>query len=261
MARAGKKRTKVDVKQIRHRNDPMVRLFDAIQEWLADKGRPVLIIIGVIIGAALVYVAVSTFLSWRENRAARAFAEAYEKYSAPVQDSTTLTPNPVTKFYTDENVKWQETAEAFEKLAGEYPGYYDNIGRYYAGAAYLHIDPAKGLQLLEQVAGKNDPETSDLARIALAEHHANIGENDKAIEIFEKIAASSPDLKQAAQIRLAQIYEKVGQTEKAVESYFEIAKSDRTSPAGSEAEKRLAALAPERVKELPPIDPTAAAIP
>lgn len=261
MARAVKKRPKVDVKQMRHKNDPMVRLYDTVQTWVQDRGRPIVIVAGVIIGAALLYVAGSTFFSWRETRAASAFAEAFEKYNAPVQDSTTLTPTPVTKFYTDENLKWQETAEAFEKLSAEYPGYYDNIGRYYAGAAYLHIDPAKGIQVLEQVAGKNDPETSDLARMAIAENHARNGENDKAIEILEKVAASSPDLKQVAQLRLAQIQEKIGQTEKAVDGYFEIAKSDRTTPIGSEAEKRLSALAPDRIKDLPPIDPTAAAIP
>jgi predicted TPR repeat methyltransferase len=97
--------------------------------------------------------------------------------------------------------------------------------------------------------------------MALAEHYASAGETDKAIEIYGKVVTSSPDLKQGAEIRLAQMYEKVGQTEKAVESYFEIAKADRTTPAGSEAEKRLAALAPDRVKDLPPIDPTTAAIP
>lgn len=261
LARASKKRTKISVKDMRHRNDPMVRLYETIQDWLQDRGRPLVIAVGVLIGAALLYVAGSTFFSWRESKAARAFAEAHEKYSAPVQDATTLTTTPVGKFYTDEKVKWQETAEAFEKLASEYPGYYDQIGRYYAGAAYLHFDPAKGTQLLEQVAAKNDPETSDLARLALGEYHASLGENDKAIEIFEKLIASSPTLKQSAQLRLAQLYEKVDQTERAVESYFEVASADRSTPAGSEAEKRLSALAPDRVKDLPPIDPTSTVVP
>jgi len=261
LARASKKR-KVNVKQIKHRNDPLVHLYDVTQDWLQDRGRPLVIVVGVIVGVALLYVAGSTFFSWRESRAARAFAEAYEKYNAPVQDSTSLTTTPVLgKSYTDEKVKWQETAEAFEKLANDYPGYYDNLGRYYAGAAYLHFDPAKGTQLLEQVAGKNDPETSDLARLALAEHYAINGENDKAIEIFDKLASSSPNLKQASQLRLAQLYEKTDQTERAVELYFEVAKADRATPAGSEAEKRLSAIAPDRIKDLPPVDPMATAVP
>lgn len=245
---------------MKFRNDPMVHLFEVVQDWLQERGRPLVIIAGILLGVAVLYVAGSTYFSWRESRAARAFAEAYEKYSAPVQD-TTLATNPIGKFYTDEKVKWQETAEAFEKLAGEYPGYYDQIGRYYAGAAYLHIDPAKGMQLLEQVANKNDAETSGLARLALAEYHASQGEQDKAIEIFEKLVASSSDLKQAAQLRLAQVYEKVGQTERAVEGYFEVAKADRSTPAGSEAERRLSAIAPDRVKDLPAVDPTASVVP
>jgi lipopolysaccharide biosynthesis regulator YciM len=55
----------------------------------------------------------------------------------------------------------------------------------------------------------------------------------------------------AIHLALGHLYEKTGNTEKAVEAYFEAAKPDRATGAGQEAEKRLAAIAPDRVKDLP----------
>jgi hypothetical protein len=51
---------------------------------------------------------------------------------------------------------------------------------------------------------------------------------------------------------LATCYEKKGETERAVELYLEVARLDRSSATGSQAEKRLSAIAPDRIKELPP---------
>jgi tetratricopeptide (TPR) repeat protein len=250
----GKKKGRIAVKDMKFRNDPMIRFYEATQEWLQERGRPIVIVAGVIVGLILLYLAGSTFLSWRENRAAAAFAAAFEKYSAPVMDSSTVTTTPVDlsgKTYTDEKTKWQETAEAFERLAGDYSGYYGEIGRYYAGVSYLHFDRDKGLRVLQDVAGKNDGRTSDLARLALAENHASNNEIEKAIEIYEKLLGSTFIPKQAVQLELGRAYEKAGDKQKAVEAYFEAAKAERATTTGSEAERKLSALAPDRVKELP----------
>ena len=255
----GKKKGRVTVKDMKFRNDPMIRLYEATQEWLQERGRPLVIAIGVIVGLIVIYLAGSTFISWREGRAAAAFAAAYEKYSAQVLDSSVVTTTPVNtagKTYTDERTKWQETADAFEQLARDYSGYYGEIGRYYAGVASLHFDRDKGLKLLQEVAGKGDSMTSDLARMALAENHAANNEADKAIEIYEKLLDSKHIPKQAVQMELGRAYEKSGQTERAVQAYFEAAKAERAKTTGSEAERRLSALAPDKVKELPLPDTT-----
>ncbi len=238
---------------MRYRNDPMVRMYEFLQNWLQERGRPFLIAVGIIVGIAVLYIAGSAFFSWRSTRAAKAFADAYEIYAAPVQATAPI--GSTTKFYTDEQTKWRETAQAFERLANDYPGYYDAIGRYYAGVAYLKFERDKGVQMLEQVAGKNDSEASDLARMALAESYFSGGDTAKAIGIYEQLLTSTSSLKQVAQLRLGNLYEKSGETEKAVAAYFEVAQADRTSAAGSEAEKRLSAIAPQKIKELPEAAP------
>jgi hypothetical protein len=50
---------------------------------------------------------------------------------------------------------------------------------------------------------------------------------------------------------LGHTYEKIGDIEKAADAYVEAAKPDRSSGAGAEAEKRLSAIAPDRLKDLP----------
>ena len=251
------KRKKVSVKEMKFRHDPMIRFYERTQEWLQERGRPIAMAVGIAVGIIVLYTAVSYFLDSRKQNAEAAFADAVEKFNAPVMDTTTPTTAPPTgKTYNDERTKWQESAEAFESLASSYSGYYGSIGRYYAGVCYLHIDRDKGIGLLEQVAARKDQPTSDLARLALAENCAVNGDNEKAISLYEQLLNSSTNLKPAIEVGLGKIYEKTGDTEKAVQAYLEAARPDRSTDAGSEAEKRLQALAPDRLKELPPATPT-----
>jgi tetratricopeptide (TPR) repeat protein len=263
LANTVRKKKKVSVKEMKFKHDPMVRFYDRTQEWLQERGRPVVIAVGFVAGVILLYVAGSYFFEYRKAKAQTAFAEAIEKFNAPVQDSTPITPTtppPTGKVYVDDQTKWRESAEAFEHLASDYSGYYGAIGRYYAGVSYLHFDRDKGISLLEQTAAKNELPTSDLARLALAENYAINGDSEKAIALYQQLLVSSKNLKPAVQIGLGRVYEKTGDTEKAVEAYFEAAKVDRSSGAGAEAEKRLQALAPDRIKDLPvqssmPVEP------
>ena len=257
MAKTSRKKSRIAVKDLKYGHDPMIRFYEKTQDWLQDKGRPVVIAVGAIIGVIVLYFLGSYFFQFRQARAENAFAAAFEKYNAQVQDASTAanpTTAPTAKTYDDETTKWRETAAAFEQLANDYSGYYGAIGRYYAGVAYLHLDDSrdKGLGMLKQIADQNDERASDLARLALAENAVVQGNTDEAIELYEKLQNSSQVLKPSVQIALGRLYEKKGDKQKAADYFFEAAKADRTTGAGTDAEKRLAALAPERVKDLPP---------
>ena len=245
--------------ELKFKNDPMVRLYDRTQDWLQDRTRPFLIAIGIVVGAVALFLIGSWFFSNRAERAAQAFAAAYAKYKAPVVDSTTTQEG---LFYTDENQKWQETAQAFEQLAKDYSGYYDVTGNYYAGVASLRFDREKGLALLKKAAAENEQPTSDLAQLAIAENYVATGEMASALPIYEKLLASSQVPKEVVQTGLGRAYEKAGDTEKAVAAYFEAASIARANNGpGSEAEKRLTALAPDKARELPQVDPSKLAVP
>jgi tetratricopeptide (TPR) repeat protein len=255
LAKTSRRKSRIAVKDLKYGHDPMIRFYERTQDWLQDKGRPVVIAIGVVAGVVALYFIGSYFLHFRQARAENAFAGAFEKYNAQVQDASSVTTSlPTGKTYSDETTKWQETAAAFEQLANDYSGYYGTIGRYYAGVAYLHLDDSreKGVSLLKQVADKNDERASDLARLALAEYSAAQGNTDEAISGYEKLLNSTQVLKPSVQLALGRLYDKKGDKEKAADYYFEAAKADRMTGAGSDAEKRLSAIAPGRVKDLPP---------
>jgi tetratricopeptide (TPR) repeat protein len=255
------KRKKIATKNLKFKNDPMVRLYEHVQDWLHEKTRPVLIGLGVIAALVVVYFVGSWFFSSRETKAAVAFAQAFDKYKAPVLESG-ASPSPQTgTYYMDENVKWQETAEAFEQVANNYSSYYGAIGNYYAGVAYLKVQPDKGLHLLKKAVDSNEQPASELAQLAIAENHFVTGDAQGAIPLYEKLLKSTYIPNQTIQTCLGHAYEKTGETEKAVAAYFEAAKAARATSANSEAEKRLSALAPDKVKELPAYNPLANATP
>jgi predicted negative regulator of RcsB-dependent stress response len=249
LAKAIRKKRRVTVKEMKFKNDPMIRLYERTQEWLQESGRPVLLVAGAIVGLVVLYTIGYYFSSYRQSKAAAALSSALEKFNAPVTDTAPV--NPTAKTYTDEKVKWQEAAEAFDRVASDYSGYYGVIGRYYAGAAYLHFDQAKAIDILQKVADKNSPPTSDLARLALADYYSNNGEYDKALPFYEALRTSNFAPKQIVLLGLGRVYEKSGNSENAAEAYFQVAAADRSSTAGSEAEKRLMAIAPQKVKDLP----------
>nr|AUN37099.1 hypothetical protein [uncultured bacterium] len=255
------KRKKIAAKNLKFKNDPMVRFYDHIQDWLQEKTRPVLIGLAVIVGLVVVYFLGSWFFSNRETKAAVAYAQAFDKYKAPVLEPDATATAQTGTFYTDENLKWAETAQAFEQVAIDYPSYYGAIGNYYAGVAYLRSNRDKGLQLLKKAADTNEQPTSDLAQLAIAENYYATGDAKGSIPLYEKLLKSTYLPNQAIQTSLGHAYEKAGETEKAVAAYFEAAKVARATTATSEAEKRLSALAPEKIKELPAYDPLANATP
>jgi tetratricopeptide (TPR) repeat protein len=249
LAKAIKRKKRVTVKEMKFRNDPMIRFYERTQEWLQETGRPVIIVAGVLVGLIVVYTVGYYLSSYRESKAQTALSGALEKFNATVSDNPPV--NSTVKTYSDEKVKWQEAAEAFDKVSNDYSGYYGLIGRYYAAASYLHFDPPKAIDLFQQVASKNNQPSSDLAKLALAEYYASKGEYDKAMPLYEALRNSTSAPRQVVLLGLGHAYEKSGDIEKAADAYYEVALADRSSSAGSEAEKRLTAVAPQRVKDLP----------
>ena len=56
--------------------------------------------------------------------------------------------------------------------------------------------------MLEQTASKNEPPTSDLARLALAENYSINGDTEKAISLYQELLTSSRNLKPAVEVGL-----------------------------------------------------------
>src|SRR5436190_20386078 len=90
LAKTSRKKSRIAVKDLKYGHDPMIRFYERTQDWLQDKGRPVVIAIGAIVGIILIYFVGSYFFQFRQARAERAFAAAFEKYNAQVQDASAV---------------------------------------------------------------------------------------------------------------------------------------------------------------------------
>ena len=253
MATTAKRKRHLTVKEMKFRNDPMVRLYDRTQDWLQEQGQPLVKLLGVVALAALVFFAGYYFMSYRQSKAADDYADAWVKYNAQVTDTP---PTNGAKYYTDEKEKWQDVSQSFEAVAQRHSGYYGSMAKYLAGVAYLHFDKDKGLTLLQEVAARNEQPASDLAKMASAERYLIDGETDKATQLLEGLLNSPSVPKQVVELKLGSAYEKKEDLQRAADLYFDVAKADRTTAAGSEAEKRLSGLAPDRIKDLPPRNST-----
>src|SRR5262245_44624368 len=124
LATTTRKARRMTVKQMKFRNDPMVRLYDKTQEWLQELssdfakrlaliGLSVTGFIALCLVLVVIGVAAVLFMSYRESRAAADFADAWSKFNAQVTETA---PQNGAKYYTDEKVKWQEASQAFETV-------------------------------------------------------------------------------------------------------------------------------------------------
>jgi hypothetical protein len=212
------------------------------------------LMLSLFIGLIAFHLFANSFFSFKKSDEFIAFHLAMDKSEAPVINTPKLGQKGI--YYTDENIKWQETAKAFEHVANKYHGDYELQANYYGGVAYLNFDREKGLQLLEKVIDSGNSYFSYLAQFAVAKNYDTTGNIQDAIQSYQKLLANSQEHdREEIYTRLGYNYEKMGDSRKAVEAYFEAAKLARSSNYSSikrsQAEQRLAALDPDKFKELP----------
>jgi hypothetical protein len=232
--------------------------YFSLQEWVAVNSRPILVIGGIAVGLALVVGLVYYFTEYRRNQALAAYADAYSKYTATVGASpaTPAMPGQPTVSFPDTQTKFREAAAAFEKLADDYSGYRD-IGRYYAGLSYLENGDDKGLALLQGIAD-GDSEVANEARLALAEQYLKRGDHANAESLYTKLVEDPKGLPSSfLKTRLGLVKERLTKPAEAAALYRQVVDTDRTSPAGIEAEKGLQRVDPKQAASLPPKAPPA----
>ncbi|HEY8459535.1 MAG TPA: hypothetical protein VIM99_04095, partial [Blastocatellia bacterium] len=160
--------------------------------------------------------------------------------------------------FKTEDEKHREAYRAFTEAANEYPSYNGDTARYLAAIHQLHFEPDKAEATLKEIAQKNS-EVASQARMALAQRYEASGRNDEAIAEYEALKKNPGTVPPALiNLSLGRVYEAVGKTQQAADIYFAIAsdKDLRSSEVGSAAVDRLAAIAPEKVDQLPPPDPS-----
>jgi tetratricopeptide (TPR) repeat protein len=239
-----------------------MKQYLATSAWARERSRPImkwsLIAVGVIAFVALIW----WFFSNRAENAAELMTRAMAVRQARVQNPLpTLGPGEYA--YTTEDEKNRAAYQAFTQAASEYPSYNGETARYFAAIHQLHFEADKAEATLKEIA-QNDSDTGAQARMALAQRYEAVGKNDDALAEYQKLKAKPGPVPPALiDLSMARVYEAMGKAKEAVDLYFAIAsnKDLRSAEVGKAAVDRLAAIAPEKVDQLPPPDPSGSRFP
>lgn len=239
------------------KNDPLMNQYVNATTWAKDRSRP--IVTWLTVAAVVIAVALVAWLlySRRNTNAAESLARAMAIHDAIVANP--LPPmNSGMVGFTTEDEKHRKAYEALEKAANEYPSYHGDLARYLAATHQLYFEAEKAEATLKSLAQKGG-EVGSQAQMALAGRYEAAGKNEQAVEEYKKLKAN-PGTVPAALIdfNMARTLEALGRTQEAVDLYFGIAnnKDLRTTGLGTQSITRLAVLAPEKVDQLPPPEPT-----
>jgi tetratricopeptide (TPR) repeat protein len=240
------------------KRDPLMQQYVNTSSWVKGHSNPILTWLAVAAGVISLAIIVWLFLSNRSDNAAEALATAFRYHNAIVQNPLPAKLSPGEEAFKTEDEKHREAYKAFEKAASDYPSYNGEIGRFLAATHQLFFEPEKAEATLKELSLK-DSETGARARLALAQRYEATGKLDDAIAEYQKLKAKPYNIPVALiDINLAKVYEMQGKNKEAVDLYFGVAsnKDWRSSQLGSTATDRLTELAPEKVDQLPPPEPS-----
>jgi len=244
------------------KRDPLMEQYLATSAWVKERSRPIVKWLIIAAGAVALVALVWWFFSSRAKNAAELMARAMSVRHARVQNPLpSLAPGEYA--YTTEDEKNRAAYLAFTQAANEYPSYNGDTARYFAAIHQLHFEADKAEATLKEIAQKNS-DVGAQARMALAQRYEAVGKNDDAIAEYQKLKAAPGQIPPALiDLNMARVYEAMGKTKEAVDLYFAIAsnKDLRSSDVGEAAVDRLAAIAPEKVDQLPPPDLTSPRFP
>ncbi len=228
--------------------------FLASSSWIKSRSRPILTgltVVAVIAALALIFWLIS---SRRSRAAADALGEAFKVADAIVANP--VPPNVTGYAFTSEDEKVRKTFEAFDKVARDYPSYYEDLARFYAATNQLKFDAPAAEATLKGLAQKDSPMASQAA-LGLAQRYEGTGKLDEALAAYEALLKKPGDLAPLfIRYNIARMYEAQGKTKEAADTYFEVARDARSIGIGATAMTRLSTLDPTRLEQLPPPEAT-----
>lgn len=239
------------------------RKIDNAGKKFEGKGKNVLYALAAIV---VLTVLVGIFFVWNYRTSATAqtaLGKAIETSQATVADTPPPAGAPSAKTFKTRQERAEAAINEFQAVADKYSGEVAQKAKYFIAVNRLTLDRAAGTQELENLAKSND-EVGKLSKFALAQAKMGDGNTDEAAALYkELLAMDNPILaKDTINFQLAEIYEKQGKPQEAADLYYDIAKSAAEvkdldgkavplSQTARDAKERLAALNPERAKEIP----------
>lgn len=193
--------------------DPLQRLQNRVRAFAIAWKKQLAAAAAIVCVAAIAVAGVFYFLERARDNASEMLIQATRHYDSLGQDPG-----------EDE---LERVRQDFENLIDTYG--YTGPGKtgllQYAGICYKAQDYDRALELYENAheSFAENPEFGRLALNGMAHSNAAMGENEKAVSLFEKLVEDeSPALKDQALFNLGVLYSRIGDTEKSREYYQQL---------------------------------------
>jgi len=229
----------------RHRlkDNDLATLAQNVQHTIETRKREVG---GILIGVVVIVAIIIGYSAWQsrlESRASAALASAMATLDTPAgPQPDEQNPQPGPRFAT-ERERDEEALAKFKAAADEF-GSTDagQLARYREGSLLLSLArPAEAVTAFQQVADANDEILGQMARLGLAEAHAQAGDYDQAIAVYQELSASAtgPVPVEGVLMQLARAYRSAGRTEEARQTFTRVVDEFTASPYRPEAQREL----------------------
>ena len=197
----------------------------------------------VVIGAVVV-LAIGGLIFWsvRASAANTALGSALDVYTTPLAIPG-APPEP--NVYTTTAARATEANREFVAIAHDYSWLPEGTkARYFAGVTYEELGENGNAETdLKAAAGAWDRNVANLAKLALAGLYQQTSRNDKAISLYNELAAkpSATVSSGVAQLDLADLYAAEGKQDMARALWAKVKDADKDGAAGQIATQKLAA--------------------
>lgn len=182
------------------------------------------------------------FIQSRQSRSAEQLAHAIRVFHTPLVGEG---PADEDVKFTDPSQRYQQAEKEFAAIADRYSWLRNGrLARYYLGLSRKHLGKgAEAMRDLREVASKGDESLASLAKLALAEVHADTGQLAEAEKLYRELADRPTDTvsKEMALLALADRLS-TSKPAEAEKIYQELKKQTASKTAGEVADLRLAEL-------------------
>lgn len=246
-----KKVKKLTRKEILKEDEFTTRLRTFFIQFVARK-RFIGSISAIVVGLIIIGFGINYLATLDEKSSEDKFSEALEYFRGVVitDESEKLDPRlKYFKTFKDDETKWTKTSEMFDAVSDKHPN--TRLGKlalYYAGNCYYELGDFNRASVrfetyLEKVGNDREGSFVNLALEGLGFSNEMAGNNDKALEAFEKlIIPENKDFRERGLFNAARIYQAQQNNAKALELYKQLVEDFPMSRASFNAQKIITTL-------------------
>ncbi|MBP6715804.1 MAG: tetratricopeptide repeat protein [Acidobacteria bacterium] len=208
-------------------------------------------VIGIVVGALAVVVAVSGYFWWQnraQEQAGSLLGVAMTIYQAPVVPPSSVpgaTQAPGS--YPSEKARYEAALAAFQQVADKYPSAQAGLAaRYHSGETLMSLGRTNDAQqAYQQVIDKGGSSIyTPMARLGLATVLLSSGQNDQGLKMLEELSAQRDGLVpvDGVLMQLGAAYAKLGKKAEARTTYKRVVDEFPDSPYAQNARQQMTLL-------------------